>query len=273
MKIIVSHDVDHVTAFEHWRDLILVKATIRSSLELLFGSIGLSEYLLRYKDIICNKYQNIDELMSFDHENDVKSTFFVAVNHGIGLCYSLKNAEYWIKRILSNGFNVGVHGIAYNDDAEINKEYELFKLISGHNSFGIRMHYLRNDDETIDYLNQANYLFDSTVFDIINPFKVGNIWEFPLHIMDTYIFHNDSKWQNQNLAQAKVHTMEKLDLANKKNIQYLTLLFHDHYFSNCFWTWKEWYIWFIKYLKASGCIFISYADAIKELESNNSLIS
>ena len=74
MKIIVSHDVDHITAWEHWRDLVVPKALVRSSIELISGKIGLVEYFLRFREVALNKYQYLDELMRFDRENDVAST-------------------------------------------------------------------------------------------------------------------------------------------------------------------------------------------------------
>jgi hypothetical protein len=43
MKIIISHDIDHITVFEHKKDLIIPKFIIRSFIELGLGYISFSE--------------------------------------------------------------------------------------------------------------------------------------------------------------------------------------------------------------------------------------
>ena len=164
-------------------------------------------------------------------------------------------------------FDVGLHGIAFDKYKDIKNEHNIFKEISKLNDFGIRMHYLRNNENTVKYLNDAGYIFDSTLYKFQNPFKIGNLWEFPLHIMDSYLFHKNSNWQNQTLEQAKNATKRKIDEASKKDIKYFTILFHSRSFNNSFISWKKWYIWLIDYLKNNGFEFINYREAIRELEN------
>jgi len=268
MKVIVSHDIDHITAWEHWRDLVLPKSIARSTIELARRRIGLAEYLLRFGNIAINKIQNLDELMAFDRENEVKSTFFIGVNSGAGLCYSLKKIEYWAKKIIQNGFEIGVHGISFDSFVSIKEEYNFFRKISAKSDFGIRMHYLRTSDNTLSYLSRAGYSYDSTRYEFANPFKVGKLWEFPLHVMDTYLFNKGTRWQSQNLEQVKADTLHILEEANNRGIEYFTLLLHDCYFSNGYRAWKDWYIWLIKYLNKKDIMFISYHEAVCELEKS-----
>ncbi len=267
MKIIISHDVDHITAWEHWRDLVLPKSMVRSSIELTLSRISLAEYHLRFKGVVTNKFNNLEELMLFDEKNNVNSTFFIGVDRGLGLSYPIKKAECWIKKILAKGFEVGVHGIEYDNPINIKKEYDLFKQISGLNDFGIRMHYLRTSVNTVQYLMQTGYSFDSTIQKLDNPFRVGNLWEFPLHIMDVNLFNRGQRWQKQSLGQVKDQTLRILEKADEKGIRYFTLLFHDHYFGNTFEAWKNWYIWAIEYFKKNGYEFVTYRDAVMELEA------
>lgn len=266
MKVIISHDVDLVTAWEHRKDLAIPKLIVRSSIELAIGSIGYAEYLLRYKELVKNRLHNLEELMEFDEENKVPSTFFIGVKKGCGLSYSLKDAKYWIKKITENGFDTGVHGVEFDNFEGIKKEYETFKQISGLSEIGIRMHYLRNSRDTLKFLSDVGYMFDSTLYKFENPFKVGDLWEFPLHIMDTYIFAENSRWQNRTLEQAKDRTKEIAEEADRKGIEYFTILFHDRYFSNSFKSWKDWYIWIVDYLKNSGFEFTTYKEAIEGLK-------
>jgi len=265
MKVIISHDVDHITVLEHNKDLIIPKFLVRSSVELINKSISVKEYLWRLKDILNNKWQNLEELMKFDKENGINSTFFIGVSNGLGLSYSLESAQHWIKNILKEGFDVGVHGIACSNFDNMKKEFEVFKQISGKEKIGIRMHYLRSDKTTLELLSKIGYYFDSTLYGLDNPFKIGNLWEFPLCMMDGYIIYKNSRFQNQNLKQVKDSTKEIIEEAFKRNLKYFTILFHDRYFSDSFWTWKEWYIWLIEYLKENKIEFITFKEAIEEI--------
>ena len=101
MKVIIPHDMDHITAWEHKRDLIIPKFIIRSSLELITGNISTQEYFKRYEDSIKNKWHNLEEIIKFDKENNILSTFFIGVSNALGLSYSLENAKLWTKNIFS----------------------------------------------------------------------------------------------------------------------------------------------------------------------------
>lgn len=90
MKIIISHDVDHITVWEHRKDLIIPKFIMRSFIEFTLGYISTSEIRNRFKEFVKNKWQNIKELIEFDRENKIPSTFFIGVANGMGLNYSLK---------------------------------------------------------------------------------------------------------------------------------------------------------------------------------------
>jgi len=267
MKIIISHDVDHIKVWEHKKDLIIPKFLVRSMIELIIGKITGRECRLRYAGLFKNKWNNIEELIDFDAKESIPSTFFIAVNNALELRYSLKDAGFWIKKISQKNFDVGLHGIAFDNFKDIKNEYNIFKKILKLDDFGIRMHYLRSNDNTLKYLNKTGYIFDSTLYQFQNPFKVGNLWEFPLHIMDGYLFHKNSRWQNQTLEKVKDETKRKIGEAHKKNIKYFTILFHSRNFSDSFSSWKNWYIWVIEYLKSNEFKFINYREAIKELEN------
>ena len=61
-------------------------------------------------------------------------------------------------------------------------------------------------------------------------------------------------------------TKDRIDNLISKDISYLTFLFHDRYFNDSFKIWKKWYIWSILYFEKLGYKFISYPDAIREIE-------
>ena len=196
MKIIISHDIDHLSVWEHRTDLIIPKAIIRNSLELTKGYITANEYKNRFRDIIQNNWQRIDELMDYNENNDIPATFFIGVNSGLGLSYTLEDARSWIGKIIKKGFDVGVHGIEYLNYSGMEKEFARFKSCSGLEQFGIRMHYLRNGENTLDFLEKLGYLFDTTIYKTGNPYKIGRMWEFPLQIMDGFLICGNKRWQS-----------------------------------------------------------------------------
>ena len=274
MKIIISHDVDHIKPSEHINDLIIPKFLVRSFIECCLHYISFFELISRFRSILSNRWNNIDELMLFDNENNIPSTFFVGVNRGLGLNYSLQDSKIWINRLLDNGSPVGVHGISYDNIEEIQKEYEIFKKISQQDSFGIRMHYLRCSNRTLKFMENTGYLYDSSVYEIKNPYMNGKMWEFPLHLMDSYLFYsNKGLWRNQSLAQVKKQTIKKVNDAFSNGIKYFTILSHDREFSESFKTSRDWYIWLIAWLKDNGFQFINYNNAILEMNKNYDRIS
>jgi hypothetical protein len=268
MKAIISHDIDHITVSEHLlRDLIVPKFLVRSHLELAMGKISFSEYISRWTDLFKDKWENIDELITYNNVKQIPSTFFIGVKKGIGLSYSNTAAIAWMEQILNRGCELNLHGINFNNMDVIKEEKDLFLKLSKQNSCGIRMHYVRTDQETVRNLSRAGYTFDSTVHAYENPYKVGDMWELPFQIMDGWIIENGKRWQSSNLEEAKERTKKQIDKAFKHNLKYLGIDFHDRYFSRSFKTWLDWYIWVTEYLQQNKISFVNYNMAIKELEN------
>lgn len=268
MKVIASHDIDHLTVSEHLlKDLIVPKFFVRSYIELLNGKIALSELFNRYGDLFKNKWQHIEELHQFNAQHNVPSTFFISVNQGVGLSYSLSQATFWIKRLQELGCEVYPHGIEFESYDKINQEYQLFKDISGATSIGTRMHYIRKNESTLTNMERVGYVFDTSEMSFKAPYKIGNMWEFPFQIMDGYIIEKPKQWQCKNLNQCMEETKRLIDKAHQEKLPYLGIDFHDRYFSDAHKTWKNWYIWLIEYLISQDIKFVSFKQAISELES------
>jgi hypothetical protein len=269
MQVIVSHDIDHIKAFEHLTDLFLLKHLSRSLAELFNRHISSEEFKKRIFDILKNKFENVSELAEFDLENNVKPTFFIAVNNGLSLSYNGNNAKILANSLIIKGIPVGVHGIDYDSFEDIKNESDKFKILTGLESFGIRMHYLRISDRTLEFLDQSGYSFDSSVFCIKNPYKVGNLWEFPIQLMDSYIFYGKSKYQVKSLEEIRSETVQHITKAVETDLKYFTIVVHDFYYSDSFVKWKNWYEWLITYLKSGGHEFVNFNDAITQLSSIN----
>ena len=264
MYIIISHDVDHLFGSDHWfRDLSYPKLWVRSTIQLGTRKIRLKEWWLRCISCFRHKRNNIEELIQFDKNNGVPSTFFFGVNQGLGLSYKPIEAKDSVIKTHNAGFDVGVHGIIYDSEKGIRKEYNEFVKTMGFEPCGIRMHYVRFNKNTFNYEANVGYRFDSTEFDKKNngtrksPYLVGSMWEFPLTIMDGYL--------PDGLEAMKEATIKLITECEKKQIQYVTILFHDCYFCEDYEELSQWYVWLIRYLKRSHQ-FVSFRDAISRLE-------
>jgi hypothetical protein len=238
-------------------------------LEVISGKITFNEYLNRWADFFKNKWQNIDELITFNNVNNIPSSFFISVNNGLGLNYTTKNALLWIEQMKKRNCEINIHGIEFDNFNSIKNEYTLFKNLTQQTQFGMRMHYVRSNNETLTNLSKAGYTFDSTEYEFKNPYKIGEMWEFPFQIMDGWIIENGKKWQSINLKTAKENTLKLIDKAHQQHLNFLGIDFHDRYFSNSFKTWLHWYMWLVDYLKQNKIECINFKNAISSLENNS----
>ena len=85
MKIIVSHDVDHLWATDHVKDLIIPKFLVRSTIHLFQRRIAVPTFWGRLLACIPGKRWNrIPEILEFDKANNIPSTFFFGMANGLG---------------------------------------------------------------------------------------------------------------------------------------------------------------------------------------------
>ncbi len=269
MKAIISHDINHITVSEHLlRDLSVPKFLLRSNAELLMGKIAMKEYMARWTDFFKDKWQNIDELVTYNNVKQIPSSFFVGVNKGFTLNYSNAAAVIWMEQVINRGCELNLYGINFEEKEEIKNERELFFKLSKLEPSGIRIHNLHNNQSTLFNLNAAGYKFDSTMHAFENPYKVGDMWEMPFQIMDGWIIENGKKWQSSNFSEAKERTKKQIEKAQKHHLKYLGIVFHDRYFSNSFKTWLDWYFWLTEYLDENKIEFINFKEALAELNES-----
>ena len=160
---------------------------------------------------------------------------------------------------------MGVHGIEFESAGKIKDEYELFKSASGISSFGIRMHYVRKNENTMLNMAEAGYVYDSSEFAFSDPYRVGSMWEFPFQVMDSWAMEGGKRWQSRDLARAKEATKKDIDKAFTAGLQYVGIIFHDRYFSKSFRAWMEWYSWLVEYLGENKIECIDFRHAVQEL--------
>ncbi len=266
MKIIVSHDVDHLDASEHAGDGIRLKFAVRTLLEVAAGRTGIPEAARRAGSLRRGRWHRIPEVMDHDERNGIPSTFFFGMAEGLGLSYSPEAAEPWIRQAMSRGFGTGVHGIAYDDPGAIREERDRFRAVSGLEGFGIRMHYLRNSPDTAVLLASAGYAFDATLGRTGNPRIVAGMPVFPVHLMDGWVLQSGPfGMQAGDRERVRRDTRDTIRREAESGTEYFSLLFHDRYYSDEFPAWKSWYEETIEYLRSEGHTFTGYDRARSEV--------
>lgn len=267
MKIIISHDVDHLYPVDHiLHDLIIPKLWIRSFFHLCKKKITWKTFFYRLGYPFYRRYHRLEEVMEVDQKFQIPSIFFFGMKRGLGMSYGGEKAKKCMEIVKKSGFDIGIHGIEYQDKKGIEDEYHMFKKLTGEETVGIRMHYVRYNEDTFRLLSEVGYLFDSSEFSkegniLKNPYKVGNMWELPLCIMDGYIITKG------NLKKSIEDTKKVLEEAENRQIEYCTILYHDYqYDEHTYPDEKKWYDWLVEYIHEKNYKCISYYDAIKELE-------
>lgn len=269
MKVIVSHDIDHISVTEHLsKDLIIPKHIVRSHLEWMNGKINFQELMYRFQDLIKNKFNNVSELIAFNADQSINGTFFIGVENGIGLSYSIVQAQAIVNILKEKNCSIQAHGINYDSQEAIQQERTKFESAFQLSAKGIRMHYVRKDITTLTKIANAGYSFDSTVFDFTNPYKVDEMWEFPFQIMDGWIIENGKRRQSRSLNESIEATKKIIDKCVDLKLSHLIIDFHDHYFCKSFKTWMDWYCWVIEYLKQNQFVFSDYDSETKALNSS-----
>ena len=100
MKVIVSHDVDHLFGRDHWfRDLIYPKLWVRSLLQSLKGEISWRECWLRSASCFQRDWHRIPLVMEFDRQHGVPATYFFGMNQGLGMSYYPSEAREVIRLV------------------------------------------------------------------------------------------------------------------------------------------------------------------------------
>ncbi|MCL3779156.1 hypothetical protein EMN47_02035 [Prolixibacteraceae bacterium JC049] len=254
MKVIVSHDVDHLYWGEHFFDRFLFGSIYRAFKEVLSNRESLLNVASRFLDFRLN---NIDELILFDKQYGVKPTYFFGMDNALSLSYDYKKTELYINKVLESGGFVGLHGIDYNSKLHMSREKErLQKMLPEEYCFGIRNHYLRQSEKTKQIQFELGYLYDSTDYNDAPPSRIGNFLEFPISVMDVTI----EREANYSLKEMKAITLKLIETFDDMNKPYFVVNFHDVYYRDSYSRMKQWYEWLIEYLYLQNYTFTSFNE-------------
>lgn len=266
MKIIISHDVDHLFLKEHLKDSFLLGNLYRSLKYLAKGNISLNTFFKRFP----SQLNRVKELHEFNKQAGVKATFFFGMRKGLNLSYHWKDTQPYIDYLLKENVLIGLHGMAYNSQELLLEEASRLKtMLPLQYPLGIRNHYLRMEEGTLGIMEKIGFLFDSTYYTTDNTkycaadsvFLQGNIWEIPINIMDAGFVSNNQK----ELIDIKIKTLAKIKKAENNNQPFFVINFHDLYFSDAYPVYKQWYAWLISYFQEQNYEFIDFLQALQIL--------
>lgn len=274
MKVVVSHDVDHLTFIEHWRDAAVPKFVLRGVVEAARGTSSWQALARKLRRLAGNSAHNLEELLAFNRDHGVPATYFFATGRGRDLAYGVGRARPWIARVLSEGLEVGLHAIAFDRLERIRRERDLLLELTGPVVAGVRLHNVgmaqnagRLTGASAHLFARAGFRYSSNTYATRDPYRIGELWELPILITDGYTFRSQSRVVNRTLEQAKKFTLARLDQAEAAGLRYVSALFHDVYFDAAFAPLAEWYRWLIEEFNRRRWEFCCCRDVVAELEA------
>jgi len=223
----LTHDVDHVGIrnhkFDHTLFGFLYRATLGSLLDVFRGRKTPGQLATNCLAALKLPFVHLglarDFWYQFDHyvelENRAASTFFIIPKKGeSGLdaqgrrpakraaSYDAADLKDTLRQLATAGKEIGAHGLdAWRDATAGSAEREIISQLTGSAIPGVRMHWLYFNEQSHAVLEQAGFLYDSTVgyngtigyragtTQVYKPLTTTRLLELPMHIMDTALFY------------------------------------------------------------------------------------
>lgn len=177
-------------------------------------------------------YYNFPEFMEMEEKFGTRSTFFFRTMYEKG---SIFDYEDEINSLSSNSWEIGLHldPSSVNNLEKIHEEKKTIEEISNSKILGNRVHYLKTDEHLQEKLNELGFLYDSSIKksrdhykDDIGYFIQDKIIEFPITIMDAYLF------TYMKIKEEKIISIfnDLLEYSREINPEFniLTILWHDN---------------------------------------------
>ena len=180
---------------------------------------------------IQNPYNNINDYITIEEKFGVRSTFFFRTNYENGRCTDYEDN---IQTLSRGGWEIGLHcdpASIDNFDSMYQEKKEL-ESITKKTVKANRSHYLAFSERLPIILNELGFIYDSSVVESKNRlsnnigryFLLNNVIEFPITIMDAYLF------TYMHVSEDKIIDafMSALDCARKynKNFNIITIVWH-----------------------------------------------
>jgi len=178
-------------------------------------------------------YHNFSEYMEIEDKFNVKSTFFFRTQYENG---DYQDYQKDIRDLINGGWEIGLHTdpSSVNDVEKIKTEKINLEKLTNSKIYGNRVHYLSNDKQLPKKLSELGFIYDSSnrkTKDNISSEdmgyqKLGNIIEFPVTLMDAYLFTymNISEEKIVPMVEKTLNSCRELD----SDFNVMTILWHDN---------------------------------------------
>lgn len=242
----LTHDVDHPSIREHtWDHTIfgfLFRAAFGSLANLICRRTSFRCLLTNWAAVLKLPFVHLglaeDFWQKFDDryleiEKGLTSTFFFIpfknyagrTHHGPApgfraARYQAKDFAYTIKKLMTAGHEIGLHGIdTWLDNSQGSLEMEEIRRLSGISEIGVRMHWLYYDEQSPNELEKAGAAYDSTIgynetvgyragtTQAYKPLEASRLLELPMHVMDTALFYSSYLGLGQKDAKVLLEQM------------------------------------------------------------------
>jgi len=180
-----------------------------------------------------NPYYNIPEYMDLEEKFGIRSTFFFRTIYEDG---NYEDYEDDIRALIKGGWEVGLHSApsSINDIHKIHDEKLKLESMAKTIVQANRVHYLVFNKDLPQKLESLGFRYDSSVRhskDRINEsemgyFMLGNLVEFPITLMDAYMFTFMKLRENQVVPAFKRTLNYGRNL--KRNFNIITVIWHDN---------------------------------------------
>jgi len=269
--IVLTHDIDVLSVVELplGRTLggFFYRCVAENLVRLVRGRISLSQYVSSLRaalDYVPAKLgfrldawaRSLRTMLDIERAYDVRSTlFFIPTPGEPGIrpedgrpapgnraaFYRLSDYREVLRQLVSDGWEVGVHGInGWRSVEDARRELRALKAICPQQErVGIRMHWLYQKPGMWKHLDQAGFFYDSTLgwnerigfpdgrYTPFKPDGSNSLIALPLNIQDGALF--ERRYLNYGPEQVWRAVDEMLDAA-RANHAVVTLLWHNHSF-------------------------------------------
>ena len=182
-----------------------------------------------------NLYYNFLEIMDLEEKFGVRSTFFFRTYYENG---NYLDYEKEITSLMDGNWEIGLHsdGNSIKNIDLLQNEKTNLETLTRKPIFGNRVHYLTFDNKLLSQLHQIGFTYDSTMkkyknrisIDDMNYRKIDGVIEFPITIMDTYLFSYLGVTE-ENILNIFEETISAARCKNESDtIKIITLLWHDN---------------------------------------------
>jgi len=260
--ICLTHDIDFAGIrnhkFDHTMWGFLYRSTAGAVRNLFRGRISITQLLKSWQSAASLPLVYLgwakDFWDPFDWylrvERDLPATYFfipfkrrpgenVSARHvqRRAAAYDISDLPHWTTTLMKKGCELAVHGIdAWHSVEKGRDELARIAAVTGDSSIGIRMHWLLRDENTFRVLEEAGYVYDSSVgynetigyrsgtTQMFRPSGARALLELPMHIQDGALFYP----QRLDLSKPEAwKCCEKLIDHAREFGGVLTVLWHD----------------------------------------------